>query len=936
MGINRNKISANAQKYVHRGSWEKAIGQYQLLVDDDPRDVRSQLKIADLYSKLGRNTKALEGYEQVARFYAADEIYEKAAAVYTQALRLAPESPELHRDLGDAYHSLGRLKDAVRAYHKAQKIYKTAGDGARQIDILERMIALDAEDIGMRIQLAERYAKDGENTRALEHFHAAAERLDQEGRSDEFVQVAERIIFLRDEAPALRRRVIDIYLNTGQYHRALSHLQVCFKRAPQSLPILDRLAQAFEHLDRKNKAVMVLHEMANQQEIQSDDDERARIYKRILTLDPDNTRAHKRLQNIQLLRDSGALSPAPDTGTLKPRAQSPTPTPQSASVDALDGIEFLDEPSAVKVRASHHGQPPTPEQRHQESTGPQPPRDLADLTASAVPLVEPDEPADSADNLEEVEVIAPTIERDSESTEADAIARVLKETDVFIKYGLFDKAYETIVGVIARQPNSLGAHAQMARLQEARGNSEGAVDEFLEMARITRATPRRSERFVREAFALTNDSERVRRQAASLGIPLAPAQSAHVFSPADHDFAAEETSSLDESTAIPPGSRGHAEMPEHLHLPEVPTDEIDPLDDDYGEPDTSHTDRMEITDDMLAMNLDDLKDIDDSIQSIDEPGTQELELDDILFADALAQPTQDASFDDAGFEELNEDEFILLDLDDDEPVDTAPVEDDLDMADFDIADFEEHDFDESVFEDAELLEMDMDIEGLSELSDSQIGALQDEGAAQKGADFDLSVSGAEADMMFDELFGDSGSGGFGSTLGDDASPEEIPEADSFAQLGEREGKPPAAPSTQPNLRRTAPPSGPATHDDLQVSSNHPFGASSLSGKFVPAAEFEQSEGVYLGEDEAHNTSLELGLAYRDMGLFKEAIFEFNQALDDPDAEAAANFHIALCEFDLDKQAAAVERLTILLQRSDLPAAIRKAAQAELQGIEAGA
>lgn len=905
MGINRNKVLANAQKHVHKGSWEKAIAQYQQLVDDDPRDVRTMLKIADLYSKLGQRDQALQGYKQVAQHYASDEIFEKAAAVYKQALRLAPESPELHRDLGDAYHSLGRLKDAVRAYHKAQKIYKASGDGARQVEVLERMVALDADDIGMRIQLAERYAKNNDKERALEHFEFAAARLDEEGRSDEFIQVAERIIYLRDQAPELQRRVIDIYLNTGQYRRALSHLQVCFKRAPQDLEILERLAQAFEHLDRKDKAVLVLHEMATHPQVKFDEHRCMHLNERILALAPDDARAQKRLKGMRKLSDSGALSAPPNTGALKPRSQTPTPAPVG-EVDALAGIEFLDEPSEAKVHVADAG--PSPAHGHLEPAGP-PTRDDGGARPS----------------LDGPDIIEPTIEQRDGDADADAIERVIKETDVFIKYGLFDKAYETIVEVIATHPNSLRAHAQMARLQEARGNPEGAVDEFLEMARITRNTPQRSEKFVREAFALTSDSERVRRQAHTMGIPLSAGPPSRAFS-----AAASNEASLEESTAVNPAARDAAPAAGELFSPDFPTDEFD---DGDANPDASHTDRIVVTDEMLAMNLGDLEIVGTAPSSFDEPGTQELDLDedDVVFADAHVQPTRDVmvieDLSDVALElsdqALSEADYLELDSVDAEFLEAELLDDDdLEIADFDDQEFDDLGFDESAFENAEFLEM--DVEELSELSDAQLGLLQDENAAraQASEEFDLSVSDAEADLMFDELFGGAGSGGFdspASTLGEETSVGELmAELESFAQQSQPHRTPAASPHLQSNRPIT----------------NHQFGANSLSGKFIPDAEFEHSHAVDLGEEEAHNTSLELGIAYRDMGLFDEAIFEFNQALDDPDAANAAHYHIALCELETGKQAAAVERLRTLLQQANLPAPIRQAAQEKLQGIEA--
>ena len=50
MGINRNKVLDAARKHQSRGQYDKAIAQYKKLVDADKRDVRSLLKIGDLYA----------------------------------------------------------------------------------------------------------------------------------------------------------------------------------------------------------------------------------------------------------------------------------------------------------------------------------------------------------------------------------------------------------------------------------------------------------------------------------------------------------------------------------------------------------------------------------------------------------------------------------------------------------------------------------------------------------------------------------------------------------------------------------------------------------------------------------------------------------------------------------------------------------------------
>ena len=147
MSINRVKIAESAQKYIRKGQWDKAVREYQRLVEDDPNDVRSLLKVADLFVKCEQRPQALAAYRDVAYYYLRDGIYDKAVAVFNQALRLDDSDPVLHRDLGDAYHRLGRLKEAVRSMHHAQRLYRDLNDAPNQRDVLERMVRIDPEDI---------------------------------------------------------------------------------------------------------------------------------------------------------------------------------------------------------------------------------------------------------------------------------------------------------------------------------------------------------------------------------------------------------------------------------------------------------------------------------------------------------------------------------------------------------------------------------------------------------------------------------------------------------------------------------------------------------------------------------------------------------------------------------------------------------------------
>ena len=52
MAIDREKVLAAAQKYVEKKKYDKAIIEYQKVIQEDPNDARTLLKIGDLQSKM--------------------------------------------------------------------------------------------------------------------------------------------------------------------------------------------------------------------------------------------------------------------------------------------------------------------------------------------------------------------------------------------------------------------------------------------------------------------------------------------------------------------------------------------------------------------------------------------------------------------------------------------------------------------------------------------------------------------------------------------------------------------------------------------------------------------------------------------------------------------------------------------------------------------
>lgn len=133
MGIDREKILSTAQRFVLKGQSEKAIKEYQKLINASPKDIRSHLKLGDLYLKNGENEKALTEYMKVAELYMEEDLGSRAISVYKRVLSLDPKRIEALHYIAKLYLKQGLKGDARNYYQNILKLRPDDEDALRAL-----------------------------------------------------------------------------------------------------------------------------------------------------------------------------------------------------------------------------------------------------------------------------------------------------------------------------------------------------------------------------------------------------------------------------------------------------------------------------------------------------------------------------------------------------------------------------------------------------------------------------------------------------------------------------------------------------------------------------------------------------------------------------------------------------------------------------------
>jgi tetratricopeptide (TPR) repeat protein len=286
--INKNKIVALAQRYTAKGQFEKAIIEYQKLLKVEPTDIRTWLKIGDLYTRGGSRKEATETYLRVAEQYTANGFHLKSVAVYKQVLKLDPTLVEVHQFLAGSYMDLGLTSEALIQLEQLADVYQKTGHADQLHEVLLKMGEIDPANIATRLRIAELLSKEDRGEEATEHFALACNELKSQGRIDDFLKVAERLLYHDPSRVDLAREAASAYIERGQFKHALGKLQTCFVKDPRDLVTLELLADAFKGLSQPEKAISVYNEMALLLREQGNDQKRFEILEAILAIDSTN------------------------------------------------------------------------------------------------------------------------------------------------------------------------------------------------------------------------------------------------------------------------------------------------------------------------------------------------------------------------------------------------------------------------------------------------------------------------------------------------------------------------------------------------------------------------------------------------------------------------------------------------------------------------
>jgi tetratricopeptide (TPR) repeat protein len=450
LAFDREKTLQIAQKYIEKRKYDRAILEYQKVVQHEPNDARTLLRIGDLQARLGAHAEAIATYDRVALYYAGRGFSLKAIAVLKQigelidrhAPQLADQYSHVLPKLAQIYAELGLTNDALATYDAVARRLQNRGRDRDAVEIIRRMVALERSNPLPYLRLAEALCRVSRVDEAMEHFWSAAQLLTQQGRPEDALKVLERILHFRQDVK-VARVAAELYLAKGSREaglQALSRLQLCFEADPRDLETLTLLAQAFDVIGQSSKGVEVYKEMVR---IASETEQRElhnQYVEHLLAVAP----------NDEHVRSLVAMRGA----RLSERPRSSVP-PESLTEDEIEFIDAEEDDAPVVYTGTQAA-----------------PR----LTASTAPGRRPEPKLDQRPGHGSA--------RRDVAPASDFLRKTLADAESFSGLKQYTKAAACLRHALIIAPHSLELRAALQQVLLDNGDEAGAVEQMLVAAQL--------------------------------------------------------------------------------------------------------------------------------------------------------------------------------------------------------------------------------------------------------------------------------------------------------------------------------------------------------------------------------------------------------------------------------------------------------------------
>ena len=243
--LNKAKILKDAQKFVAKAQWDKAIIEYEKLLKESPNDSNTHNIVGDLYLKKNDPENAIDSYKKAADVFAKSGFTLKAIALYKKVLNIKPDQVEIYLSLGKLNAERGLIGNANESYLAAASYFSRLGQKGKAIDVYKVLCDLNPDNLSLAQKLADLYQSEGYEREAVSKYIELAEKKVHSNNLGEAQEILEKAAQKGGDRFDYNRVLAELKMRTGHVAEAIKHLEDARNIDPSDIRILQLLAEAY-------------------------------------------------------------------------------------------------------------------------------------------------------------------------------------------------------------------------------------------------------------------------------------------------------------------------------------------------------------------------------------------------------------------------------------------------------------------------------------------------------------------------------------------------------------------------------------------------------------------------------------------------------------------------------------------------------------------
>lgn len=520
MPLDKNSIIRDAQKYTARGQIEKAVAEWQKLLRESPNDGNIYNTIGDLYLRIKAQKEAIESYRKAAGIFQKDGFTLKALALYKKIININPNQIDAMISLAELNAERGLIGNANENYLVVAEYYTKEGSVSRALEIYERMVNINPDNINLRMKLAEMYIREGRQEDGIKKYIDSAAAYFEKGDIQKAKELYNKALSYRPKDLETLKGLCIVYQKEGNHKESFEIIKKAKELFPDRKDVLILYGESGFHAGRLDEAKTVFVKYLHADPGDSD----AREYLAKIYLKEGNKDAsieeYRIILNALMQKNEleGAISLLEQMIDID--HENPNLHHNMADVyrklgrerDVKKEYEFLasiyinqgDSEKATNILKSLIEMDPANVEFRRKLEEIQ----RAAEKIPAIPtFVEKPFEEGIVKEAEPQEVIKIVPEKLEGKKESEALA----EADVYMRYGLVERATGIIRDFLDLNPGSIKSHIMLKDIFKIQGMKNEFIEECLTLADIYQKTGKEDERLgiLNEALEIEPEDKRI-------------------------------------------------------------------------------------------------------------------------------------------------------------------------------------------------------------------------------------------------------------------------------------------------------------------------------------------------------------------------------------------------------------------------------------------